>query len=179
MKTAAIDVRQCFQPVIGTRPWKVKLGVGSFLTFEFGPRIKTVGHLQGQWHLWIYLSNWKLFHGDRLLVDSNADRKPMTVATRRLGEEVLSAVDFDPRAQETVFIFNDFRLVVSPADYLQGTDDRDSYWIFYMPNNEVLSAGPSGIRLERGTLDTSSVEQNKPEAEIRTPEITRAVRLED
>jgi hypothetical protein len=179
MKTAAIDIHQCFQPVIGTQPWRVKPGVGSFLTFEFGSRIKPSGHVQGQWHLWIYLSNWKLFHGDRLLVDSNADRKPITLATRRLEGEVLSAVDFDPRARETVFTFKDFRLVVSPADYLQGTDDRDKYWIFYMPNDEVLAAGPSGIQLERGRLDTSSVDQNKQEVGMPRPEITRIVRLED
>jgi hypothetical protein len=177
MKTAAVDIHQYFQPVIGVRPWRVKLGVGSFLTFEFGPRIKTAGHVQGRWHLWIYLSNWKLFHGDRLLVDSNADRKPMTVATRRLEGEILSAVDFDPRAQETIFTFNDFRLAVSPADYLNDSDDRDNHWIFFMPNNEVLAAGLSGIHVEQGSV-RHSVDRTKQEAEIHA-EGRRRVRLAD
>lgn len=178
MKTAAMDIHQYFQPVLGTRPWRVKPGVGSFLTLEFGPRIKAFGHVHGRWHLWIYLANWKLFHGDRLLVDSDADRKPMTVATRRLEGEALSAVEFDPRTQETIFAFNGFRLVVSPADYLSDGDDRDHYWIFFMPGDESLTAGSSGIRLERGNARHSSADQPKREVEI-DAEGTRQIRLED
>jgi hypothetical protein len=148
MKAAAVDIHQYFQPVLGTRPWKVKLGVGSFLTFEFGPRIKDNGHLRGQWHLWIYLSNWTLFRGDRRLVDSDTDRKLITISARRLLEASLNDIDFDPRTQKTTFAFDDFRLVVSPADYLKGVDDRDDYWIFFMPEQQVLAAGPAGIRVE-------------------------------
>jgi hypothetical protein len=179
MKSAAIDIRPYFQPVLGVRPWRVKLGVGTFLTFDFGSRIKTPGHVRGQWHLWIYLSNWKLFHCDRLLVDSNADRRPMTVATRRLEGEALSDVDFDSRAKETILTFNDFRLVVSPADYLRDSDDRDDYWIFFMPNDEVLAAGPSGIHVEQGKACHPSNDRTKQEAEIRAPEARKHISLED
>ena len=100
-ENSAIDVRQCFQPVIGTWPWKVKFGVAALLTLKLDRASRPSATSKANGTFGIYLSNWKLFHGDRLLVHSNADRKPMTVATRRLGEEVLSAVDFDPRAQET------------------------------------------------------------------------------
>ncbi len=124
--------------------------MGSFLTLDFGPRIKTDGHLHGRWHLWIYLSNWTLFHGDRKLVDSDTDRKRITISTRRLEEQMLSTIHFDPQSQETTFGFNEFRLVVSPADYLEGVDDRDDYWFFFMPDKEVLAVGPSGVRVERG-----------------------------
>jgi len=149
MKAAAVDIRQYFQPVLGTAPWRVKPGVGSFLTFEFGPRVRAHGHVHGQWHLWIYLSNWKLFHGNRQLVDSDADRKLITVSTRRLEEKPLTKLDFNARTQETTFFFDDFRLVVSPADYLDSPDERDHYWIFFMPDNEVLAVGPAGMRVEQ------------------------------
>jgi hypothetical protein len=151
MKVAEVEIRQHFQPVLGARPWRVKLGVGSFLTFEFGSRIKSHGHLHGQWHLWIYLSNWALFHGDRQLVDSDADRKLITISSRRLEGKPLTEIDFDPRTQKTTFLFEDFRLVVSPADYLERPDDRDDYWIFFMPDNEVLAVGPAGIRVEQAS----------------------------
>jgi hypothetical protein len=178
MKAATVDIRQYFQPVIGTLPWRVKPGVGSFLTFDFGRRTKDQGHLRGQWHLWIYLSNWRLFHGDRQLVDSDTDRKRITISTRRLELETLSAVDYDRRTRETTFFFNDFRLVVSPADYLENVDDRDDYWIFFMPNNEVLAAGPSGVHLERGAR-RSSVDRKKQEVEIHAAGVGRQVRLTD
>jgi hypothetical protein len=152
MKATAIDIRQCFQPVLGTHPWRVKLGVGSFLTFEFGARIKAHGHIHGQWHLWVYLSNWALFHRDRQIADSDADRKIITAAARRLEEASLTGIEFDPRALKTTFLFNDFRLVVSPADYIENADERDDFWIFFMPNNEVLAVGPAGVRLEQADV---------------------------
>jgi hypothetical protein len=149
MKTSAIDIRQTFQPVLGMRPWSVKVGVGSFLTLEFGPRIKAHGHIHGKWHLWIYQSNWKLFHLDRELVDSANDRKLISVSIRRLKETALTNVDCDPSSGKTVFSFEKFRLVVSAADYLDRPDERDHYWMFFMPDNEVLEVGPAGVRVER------------------------------
>jgi hypothetical protein len=149
MKVTAVDVRQYLKPVIGSRPWRVKLGVGSFLSFEFGSKIKTDGHVHGQWHLWIYQSNWRLFHGNRELIDSDTDRKRISICVRRLEGQELSAVDFDANTQETTFLLDGFRLVVSPADYLKDADDRDHYWMLFMPDNEVLTVGPAGVRLEQ------------------------------
>jgi hypothetical protein len=171
MKAAAVEIRQYFQPLFGTPPWRVKLGVGSFLTFEFGPRIKTYGHVHGRWHLWIYLSNWKLLHGDRQLVDSDADRKLITIATRRLEGESLTDIDFNARTRKTTFSFGDFRLVVSPADYLDSPDERDHYWIFFMPDNEVLEVGPSGIQLEQGNARHPSVDGQKQEIELQATKL--------
>jgi hypothetical protein len=179
MKTEAVQIRQYFQPVLGARPLRVKPGVGSFLTFEFGPRSKAYGHLQARWRLWIYLSNWTVFHGDHQLVDSDADRKRITVIAHRLEEEAsLTNVDFDPSSRKTTFFFDDFRLVVSPADYLENVDDRDDYWIFFMPDNKVLAAGPSGIHVEQENDRHPSANAKKPEVEVETTK-TRQIRFED
>lgn len=179
MKTGALDIRRYFRPVIDSRPWRVKLGVGSGLTFEFGPRIRAHGHVHGQWHLWIYLSNWTLSHGSRQLVDSDADRKLITISIRRLEQEPLSDVDFNARTRKTTFGFGDFRLSVSPTDYLDNPDDRDHHWMFFMPDNEVLAAGPAGVRLERSNIPQSSVAEKKQKLEIQGMTKTREVRLDD
>jgi len=168
MKTGTLEIRQYFRPVIDSRPWRVKLGVGSSLTFEFGPRIRAHGHLHGQWHLWIFLSNWTLSRGNRQLVDSDADRKLITISTRRLEEEPLSDVDFNARTRKTTFSFGDFRLSVSPADYLDNPDDRDHYWMFFMPDNQVLSVGPAGVRVERSDVPQPSAIAKREEVEIHT-----------
>jgi hypothetical protein len=179
MKDAVVDIRQYFQPVFRTPPWKVKLGVGSFLTFEFGPRVRAHGHVRGQWHLWIYLSNWKLLRGNRQLVDSDADRNLITVATRRLEEKALTNLDFNADTRETTFSFDDFRLVVSPADYLDHPDDRDNYWMFFMPKNEVLTVGPAGIRVEQGDAPRPLIDEKKQEMEISEINPKRDIRLSD
>jgi hypothetical protein len=178
MKATALDIRRFFQPVLHTPTWRVKVGVGSFLTFEFGPRVRDHGHIRGQWHLWIYLSNWKLFHGNRQLVDSDADRKLITVSARRLEEKTLTNIDFNARTQETTFLFDDFRLVVSPAEYLDSPDDRDSYWMFFMPGNEVVAVGPDGLRVNQGDVTHSSVDRRKRKIEIQTNKV-REVRVQD
>jgi hypothetical protein len=108
MKAAAIDIYQYFQPVLGVQPWRVKLGVSSFLTFEFGPRIKEHGHLHGQWHLWVYLANWALFHGERQLVDCDADRKLIAISARRLEKTSLTDIDFDSGTRKKHFFLQRF-----------------------------------------------------------------------
>jgi hypothetical protein len=181
MKAAVADIRQYFQPVLGNPPWRVKPGVGSFLTFEFGPRVKTDGHVHGRWHLWIYLSNWSLSHGERRLVDSDADRKLIAISTRRLQGESLTNVDFNARTRTTTFSFGDFRLIVSPADYLDSPDERDHYWMFFMPECEVLSVGPAGIHVARESDRRPTKDGTKQEMEIEISEINakRQIRFED
>lgn len=139
-------VDEHFRPVLGMRPWKAKLGIGSFLTFEFGPRLKAHGVTHGQWHLWIYLTNWKLFHRGRRLADSDADRKLIQVAIRRLEGAALTEVNYSPNSHRTTFVFDDFRLVTEPTQDSE-LDGRDYYWMFFLPNNEVLTLGPSGAQV--------------------------------
>ena len=144
MSTVAVDIQQSFKPIQGQRPWRVRLGVGSFLTFDFGPRLRAHGHEHGSWHLWIYMSSWVLMHRDRQLVSTDSERRPISVAVRRLEGEKFSGIEFDPQKATASFLFGDFRLTVSPPDYLDKPDERDEYWMFFMPSNLVLTVGPGG-----------------------------------
>jgi hypothetical protein len=180
MNSEEVTIRQYFQPIFGKRPRQVKVGVGSFLTFEFGPRTRAYGHLNARWRLWIYLSNWTLTRGDNQLLDSDADRDRIKIIAHRLEEETsLTDVRFDPRNKKTTFFFDDFHLLVSPPDYLENADNRDDYWIFFMPHNEVLAVGPSGIHVEQGNARTSSADRGKQESETNAADAPRAIRLED
>jgi hypothetical protein len=147
MKAIDIDIGSYFQPVLGQRPWRARLGVGSFLTFEFGRRVKENGHIRGEWHLWIYQSNWVLLHRDRPLVSSDSERQSISVAVRRLENTSFTNVDFDSNTLTTTFEFEDFRLIVSPADYLDEPDERDEYWLFFLPEKQVLTVGPKGASI--------------------------------
>jgi hypothetical protein len=141
---SSTSVPRYFDPIKGQSPWRVRLGVGSFLTFEFGSRIRANGHEHGEWHLWIYLSNWTLLHSDRELVNSDSDRHPISLAVRRLEGADFTGMEFDQKTSRTVFSFGDFQLIVTPADYLDSPDKRDQYWLFFMPHDIVLSVGPGG-----------------------------------
>jgi len=146
------DIQRYFGPLLQTQPWKARLGHGSFLTFEFGRRVKNHGHVRGEWHLWIYQANWELLHGNRRLANSDSDRRVISVSVRRLEDVPLNEVSFEPEHGKSTFVFGDFRLVVSPADYLDDADDRDQFWLLFTPKNEVLSVGPGGIRVEHADV---------------------------
>ena len=147
MGTVAVDIRQCFGPVIGQRPWRARIGVGSFLTFDFGPKVKVDGLLRGSWHLWIYMSNWVLVHEDRRVVDSDSHRAAISAAVKRLEAETFEGVQLDPKTHTTVFTFGDFRLTVAPIEFVGNADEADEYWLFFMPDNLVLTSGPGGVEV--------------------------------
>ncbi len=86
-------------------------------------------------------------HGDRKIADSDSPRHVIDVAVRRLENVALTGVELDPARLNTTFEFEDFRLDVLPADYVDNPDGRDSYWLFFMPNREVLSIGPDGVQV--------------------------------
>jgi hypothetical protein len=142
-------IAACFAPIKGQRPWRVRLGVGSFLTFEFGPKLRVNGHEHGSWHLWIYLSDWTLNHGSREIVTSESDRRAISAAVRRLEEVEFSGIDFKPRTSRTAFSFRDFRLQVAPADYIDKPNQDDHYWLFFMPEHRVMALGPCGLEIRR------------------------------
>jgi len=91
----------------------------------------------------------------------------------------LTGIDFDPRSRKTTFFFDDFRLVVSPADYLDSPDERDDYWIFFMPDNEVLAVGPAGMRVEQADAPRSRVDGKKQEVKVQSTDVPRQIRLRD
>lgn len=147
MGTVAVDIRQCFRPIIGQRPWRARVGVGSFLTFDFGPKVSVDGHQAGTWHLWIYMSNWVLMRGDLKLVDSDSHRPAISAAVRRLEAEIFDDIQFDTNTRFTVFSFGDFRLTVTPADYVDNPEEAGESWMFFMPDHLVLTSGQGGLQI--------------------------------
>jgi hypothetical protein len=121
--------------------------VGGFLTFDFGRKVREDHHLRGEWHLWIYQAKWLLAHGHRTLANSDSKRQTIEVAVRRLEDYELTSVKFNAQSSVTEFQFGEFCLVVSPADYPDGPDERDEYWLFFMPDDTVLTVGPEGMNL--------------------------------
>jgi len=86
----------------------------------------------------------------------------IAAATRRLEETAFTGVNIDRRVKETMFLFDDLRLVVSPADYLEDVTERDTYWIFFTPEGN-LSVGPAGAHFEQDRENSSIVDRKREE----------------
>jgi len=143
---------RCFEPILGKRPWRASLGFGSFLTFEFGKRVKFGGFWHGTRHLWICMSSWRLDGPDGLLATSDSPRKLISRVVPRLAAHPLTAVEIKPRARCTTFEFGRrFFLKVMPFSEEEetGTDPAE-YWLFFMPRHMVLTIRPRcGISIDR------------------------------
>ena len=147
MQTVEVDIQRCFEPVLRQSPWRARVGVGSFLTFDFGRRIRRDGRQYGQWRLWIYQANWVLMHGGNQLAESDRKRPVIDLAVRRLEGMPLTSVEVD-HERNTTFAFADFLLKVRPANYRDEPGKRDESWLFFMPDDKVLTVGPGGISLD-------------------------------
>jgi hypothetical protein len=153
VRTTRSAAFRCFEPILGERPWRAALGFGSFLTFEFGDRVKTGGFLHGTRHLWIYMSSWRLESPDgRWLATSESSRKLISRAVSKLAAHPLTAVEIKPRARCTTFEFGRrFFLKVTPFSQEEETSkDPAEYWLFFMPRHMVLTMRPRrGISIDR------------------------------
>ncbi len=109
-----VKIDDVFKPLIGKPCWQVKQGYGSFLTFEFGePRL----HIQepresskqtseklrkrrarrsifihGDWHLWIYLCNWRIFLENEELANGSSTRKIIKNALLEIDGQALTSI---------------------------------------------------------------------------------------
>ena len=103
-----------FQPVIGKMCWAVETGVGSSLTFEFGEphwkvirepyvskskKTRIIRHSQrrivyvyGDWHLWIWSCDWRYFHNNTFIGDSDANKRELKQIALDLEGQALISV---------------------------------------------------------------------------------------
>jgi hypothetical protein len=151
MKAVEVELEKYLDEIKGRPAWRVRLGYGGFLTFDFGTRLTVGRHYRGSWHLWIYQANWSLRNGDRELANLDSPRQKISLAVERLEKVALRAVQFDPHTSVTTFQFGSFQLLVKPADYLEEPDSQDDYWRLYLPDNNVLRVGPGGVQLTPAT----------------------------
>ena len=149
-------IQEAFKPLVGKKSWRVRLGWGSFITFDFGPTIKKNDHRFGEWHLWIYQCEWRLKSRHKTIVTSDSTRHAIRLAVRKLERFAFVGVYINPRNLETRFTFShDFKLICIPPSNLAPDEKPDhcEYWMFFMPGNQVLLASPvDGITIAPSNL---------------------------
>jgi hypothetical protein len=153
VRVTSETARRCFDPLIGKRPWQASLGWGSFLTFEFGQRVRVGEFWHGTWHLWLYMCLWRLNGPQGLVLTSNSPRATIGRIVTKLAAHPLTNVEIDPRARCTKFEFGrQFRFRCAPFSQEEERNNVDpaDYWMLFMPRHMVLTAAPgSRISIQR------------------------------
>ncbi len=132
-------IKSKFNSLLGQKAWNVSLGVGSFLTLEFGkPLPEKHGTVYGEWHLWVYCCAWRLEEAGKVLVASEDERSKIQSAIMRLEGLTLQFLEIQPPIWDTVFTFeNEFILKLFSVH-----SEEYEHWMLFAPDGNVLTLGP-------------------------------------
>jgi hypothetical protein len=155
-----MQIERIMRRLYGKPCWGVNAGFGSFLTFEFGkpnlevrdPIVASNGasatvrerlarrevNVHGEWHLWIYFCDWKVFSGSKLIGDSSTKPK-IRRAAQFLNGQKLIRFSISPRKVNCIFDF-DLGATLKTRPY----DKDGEQWLLYGPSHKVLSVRADG-----------------------------------
>ena len=121
-------------------------GVGGFITFDFGreqSRDSVTGQAQYDWHLWVYMCDWDLFHDDsRILWRRESNNRLAANILAQLDGESLLAIDRDEVDDCFTLVFSGgFRLHMDP-DFFDFEAENDLFMLFRHGEEDCLSYSP-------------------------------------
>ena len=128
---------------IGHSPWNVSLGIGSYVTMDFGKELSvqatsTQTYVRGQWRLWIRYCCWRIEVRDRVLAGSDDPQEKLEKALKYFSQTRLTAVHLSPPAPDVALYFEpDIVLRLFPFNF---TGDHID-WYLFTPEREVLVFG--------------------------------------
>ncbi|HBL58647.1 MAG TPA: hypothetical protein DDZ80_09060 [Cyanobacteria bacterium UBA8803] len=135
------EVQALINPILSRKAWGASLGVGSFITLEFGdslPPNQKRQRTHGEWHLWIYCCAWRIEKGNEVLASSEDPREKLELAVQQLEGLALNSIQLLPPAWDTVFSFDEEVFLRSFSIY----SEESEHWMLYTPDGNVLSVGP-------------------------------------
>jgi hypothetical protein len=142
-----------FSPIYGKFCWDAEKGYGSFLTFEFGEphlyvwerhrskegmlELRRSGAVHGDWHLWIYMCDWKIHSHEKLIADSQSPKRKLDRAMGRLHGQVLTRVDvqLDYRTTFQFELGDQLETIPNIAEYGQ----KSEQWLLYEHLGKVFT----------------------------------------
>jgi hypothetical protein len=131
---------------VGQRAWGTKLGIGSFLTVEFGPQRAPQApprpgqhpHPHGVFHLWVYCSAWRIDRPNEVVASSEDPREQLATTVWRLDDLTLAGVHIERPSLSAAFRFQDGTTLHTFSIFTAGYE----HWMFYLPDGNVFTAGP-------------------------------------
>lgn len=156
-------IEDIFRPIYGKPCWNVEQGYASFLTLEFGepqlriqePRkaskqapeslkrrwARRFVYVRGQWHLWLYLCNWKIIILGEEKASHRSSKRVIGKAAIEINGEKLVRVVVD-KSLITTFEFDlGGKLICTPS---RGFDNDSDLWLLYEPSGYVFTLRADG-----------------------------------
>lgn len=145
MKSGKKLAEELFQPLIGMES-RIRLGHGSFLTLDFGKEIieevttrnskKTF--VFGEWHVWIYMCNWRIDCYDNGLIGSGDDRDSIQQKLSEWQDVILRGFSVINSSFDAVLEFDQGYAIRLFSHKTIG----NIQWKLFTPQNYTFIAGP-------------------------------------
>lgn len=145
------QIQNKVRPLIGQKVWGVELGVGTFVTMEFGAPLQDDPRLppRGEWHLWTYYCAWQIECDGEVLAASEDPRDLLEQTLREFNELTLLGLEITRPTLVTELRFERGMILrLFPVC----TMDNNA-WMLYDPTDYVLEIGPGSTwrYLQAGT----------------------------
>jgi hypothetical protein len=128
--------------IVGRQAWGVKAGMGSFLTMEFGSRIKKPdADERGEWHFWVYCCSWRIEQNEHIVLGCEDSKVKIEAFLHKFEKSTLESFEVTLPGLDAILKF-DTGLTLKL--FTINTEDEDQ-WMLFTPNDKVLVVGPSGM----------------------------------
>lgn len=136
---------ELFKEIIGL-PTRIQLGLGSFLTLDFGKELskeyRTRKGIQtmyfGEWHFWVYMCAWRIDLKGMPIIGSSDDREEIKSRLVDLNQKKLERFTVQNTSFDAILQFeSDYELKL----FSENVVDSEQ-WLLYTRENMTFVAGP-------------------------------------
>ncbi len=137
---------QLLQNIVNMQPSRVKLGYGSFITLDFGKDVEVEvktrrgvsKYTTGEWHLWVYMTAWRIDKNGEPFIGAEDDRELIAKRLVELEDKKLLLFSVLNNAFDSILEFEGgFKLSL----FSFGVEDHEQ-WMLYTPEAKTFTAGP-------------------------------------
>lgn len=142
-------VRSLVVPLVGKQAWKVRLGIGNFVTMEFGRQLtpNKFGRSYGEWHLWLCGCEWRIDQRDQIPRPERTPRSNLRVVVQELEGRTLLAVSLYSPAIDATFEFEGGPVIAAICrEY-----NRAESWNLFTPQYKTCRG--TGVQVDYAVLD--------------------------
>ncbi len=135
------EIKAKMAPLIGQKAWGVSLGLESIITLEFGkpiPPNEKHKKTHGEWHLWVYMCDWRLEKNNKYIVGSGAKRSELEKVVQMMEGMSIDSIEILPVAGDTIIYFEEELVLRIFSVY----SSEDELWMLFTPDGNVLYIGP-------------------------------------
>lgn len=148
MEEKLARLNKIIETMLGQKAWGVSLGIGSFLTFEFGNPVPSEKKVHGEFHVWIQNCSWRIQQLGKVLACSEDERSRIIDSVKCLENLSLLKIELIRDGFDTVFKFDNDVILYLFTIYSEEYEN----WMLYTPQAVYIIGPGNNLDIEARSL---------------------------